>query len=169
MMKKIFFAFFLFSLFLAPMYKAQAQNLSTTNTTTAVFDTTGFPQWAKDMRRWNIITFGLFPFSMFVVTFSMDMIRWNNANGMDFSDQGRRYAPWPMKSAGAFEMTNDEYLRTIMLALGVSAAVALVDLLIVNIKRNNERRRLESLPSGIFEIERRPYPEAEEPPGGNSE
>jgi len=94
---------------------------------------------------------------MFFVTFVTDMVRWSEANNFDFSDEGRRYAPWPLKSAGAIEMTNDEYARTILIALGVSAVVACIDLLIVVIKRINERRRIESLPSGSIEIIETPY------------
>jgi hypothetical protein len=168
-MKKIFFLIFLCSLLLAPFAELHSQALSTAASTTVTFDMTDFPQWAKDLRRWNIITFGLFPFSLFVATFTTDMIRWHDANGFDFSEQGRRYAPWPMKSAGAFEMSNEDYLRTVFLAFGISAAVALVDLFIINVRRNRERRRLESLPSGSFEIERIPYGTVpEDPPGGDS-
>ena len=160
-MKKILFLMFVFSLFFMPALKANAQSLSATNSTTATFDTSNFPQWAKDVRRFDIIAFGSFPFSMFFVSFAIDMVRWGNANGFDMSEQGRRYAPWPAKSAGAIEMTNDDYTQLILISAGVSVGIALLDLLIVNIKRNKERRRLESLPSGSYEIERKPYGEAE--------
>jgi len=160
-MKKCLFLLFLFSLFLSPAFEAHAQSLSTTNTTTSTFDMTGFPQWAKDIRRFDIIAFGSFPFSIFFVSFAMDMINWYNANGFDMTEQGRRYAPWPAKSAGAVEMTNNEYAQMFLISAGVSAGIALLDLLIVNIKRNKERRRLESMPSGSYEIERKPYGEAE--------
>jgi len=153
-MKHIFFWIVLFSLLFSSLYQAEAQNLSTTKPTESTME---LPQWVKDFRRWDIITFGSFPFSMFFVTFVTDMVRWSEANNFDFSDEGRRYAPWPLKSAGAIEMTNDEYARTILIALGVSAVVACIDLLIVVIKRINERRRIESLPSGSIEIIETPY------------
>jgi len=161
-MKKIIFLIFLFSLLITPMFEVSAQHLSTVNSTTSVFDTTGFPQWAKDLRRFDIIAFGAFPFSMFFVNTAMDIRRWGDATGFDFSVQGRRYAPWPLKSAGAYELTNDEYVSTILMAAGVSMAIALADLIIINIKRNNERKRLESLPAGIYDIETRPYGVPEE-------
>jgi len=153
-MKQIFFLVILFSLLFSSAHQAQAQSLSTTKPTEATFV---LPQWAKDLRRWDIITFGAFPFSMFFVTTVTDIIRWKDANNLDFSDEGRRYAPWPLKSAGAVEMTNDEYTRTILLAVGVSAVIAGIDLLIVIIKRTNERRRIESMPSGSVEINTTPY------------
>jgi len=154
-MKRIFFLLILFSLLFSLTYQAQAQNLSTDKPTEA--KPSELPQWVKDFRRFDIITFGAFPFSMFFVTTVTDIIRWKDANNFDFSDEGRQYAPWPLKSAGAVEMTNDEYARTILIAVGVSAAIALVDLLIVKLKRAKERRRIESLPSGSIEIIKTPY------------
>ncbi|MDR0320414.1 MAG: hypothetical protein LBI28_02835 [Treponema sp.] len=161
-MRNIFFSFILFSFFLIPVLQAEAQSLSTTASTESVYNPSEFPQWVRDLRRWDIITFGLFPFSIFTVTFVTDTIRWYNANNFNFSEEGRRYAPWPLKSGNAPGMSNDEYVQTILIAAGVSAAVALIDLLIVTIKRNNERRRMESLPTGSVIIERRS--DAQEPP-----
>ena len=158
MMKKIFIASVLFFLFLTPQFEALAQSQSTPVQGTQlpnVFDMTDFPQWARDMRRFDIIAFGSFPFSMFFVTFITDMVRWQNANGMNFNDM--RYAPWPLKSAGAVEMTAEEYKRTILLAAGFSVVLALTDFVIVKIRQNNARRRVESRPSGSFSIERGPY------------
>jgi hypothetical protein len=155
-MMKNFICFLLLSfLFLAPVCQAASQDNSGASGNT--LDLTGLPQWVKDMRRWDIITFGTFPFSMFTVTFITDLVRWKKANGMDFSDEGRRYAPWPLKSTGAVDMTKAEYERTILLALGVSAVLAFTDLTIVYIKRSKERQRVESLPAGAVEIEITPY------------
>jgi len=108
------------------------------------------PQWVRDLRRWDIITFGVFPFSMFFVTFAADMIRWSET---DFSDN--RYAPWPMKSKDAVAMTSEEYLRTVLIGISVSAAIALIDFAIVQIKRSVERKRLEDRTSGTYTIEKR--------------
>jgi len=163
-MKKIFLLFFVFYLLLSPCFNAAAQT-SPTPSTSNIFDTSEFPQWAKNLRRWDIIAFGLFPFSIFFVTVAQDMYRWYNENGMDFSEAGRRYAPWPLKSAGGYEMTAEEYQRTILIAAGLSASVALIDLLIVNIRRNVERRRIQNRPAGTFTIDRMPVnpQEIEEP------
>ena len=121
-----------------------------------------FPQWAKDMRRFDIIAFGSFPFSIFTVTFFSDVNRWNNANGMDFSEEGRRYAPWPVKSAGAVEMDKGEFEQVMLNAALLSIGIAVTDLVIVKIKRSRERRRMESLPSGTAIIIKMPYKEGEE-------
>ena len=165
-MKNVFFIIILLSLFFTPAFKASAQTLSTTETTQLTFENSGLPQWAKDLRRFDIIAFGLFPFSLFAVTFTTDMIRWHNANGMDFSEAGRRYAPWPLRSAGAVEMSSDDFTRSILIAAGVSVTAALVDLIITMVKRSNEQQRFENQGSGSVIIERIPADEEkqENPP-----
>jgi hypothetical protein len=120
------------------------------------------PQWVKDLRRADIIAFGTFPFAMFTTTFIMDMNRWNNENGMDSTEYGRRYAPWPFKSTGAVEMTKDEYEQTIAVAACLSVAIAVTDLIIVKVKQHKERRRIEKLPTGSYTIQTQPY--KQEPP-----
>jgi hypothetical protein len=127
-----------------------------TNTTSTTPDTPPVPQWARDIRRWEIVLFGSFPFSMFTVTTVMDLVRWNNANGMSFDDM--RYAPWPLKSTGFVPMTNEEQVQTITIAVGVSAAVAFADMVIVQVKRHKARRRAEALPVGTAIITRTPLP-----------
>jgi hypothetical protein len=156
-MNKIVFSLILFILILTPFYNAAAQSSVITEEEIKVFNTTGLPQWVKDLRRWDIIAFGTFPFSMFLASFFNDLYRWNKANGMDFSNEGRRYAPWPFKSAGAVDPTSREFRNDILLAVGFSVTLAFTDLLIVKIRQNKERRRIENKPpsGGTFTIERR--------------
>jgi hypothetical protein len=163
-MKKTVFIIFLFIFILSP-FQAQAQTTNAAAEEEIVFDTTGFPQWAKDLRRWDIIAFGTYPFSMFLATFFHDLYRWGSANGMDFSAEGRRYAPWPFKSAGAVDLTSPEFRRNFLIAAGLSAVFAFIDLLIVKIRRNRELRRIESKPplGGTYVIERRTNETVEEP------
>jgi len=149
-MKRTLLIFFVLSLLMMPVFEASGQTLPN------VFDTSQLPQWGKDLRRVDIIMFGIFPFSMFFVTTVMDSIRWYQNANFDFSEEGRRYAPWPLKSAGFVEMTTDEHFKTIMIAAGVSVTVALVDLLIVKLRQDKERRRIESMQKSTYTIERRP-------------
>ena len=141
-----------------PSPRAAAQTTGAI-TGSSTFDTTGFPQWAKDLRRWDIVAFGAFPFAMFATTFAMDTRRWIDANSMDFSEEGRRYAPWPFKSAGAVGMTKEEQETTIIIAAGISVAVAVADFVIVQIKRQKERQRAESIQAGNVIINKSPWPE----------
>jgi len=145
----------LFLLAAVPALHTPAQ----TNKTPSFFDTTGFPQWVKDLRRWEIVAFGSIPFTMFTASFAMDMYRWNDANGMNFSDEGRRYAPWPLKSAGAIVMESKEQETVFVIAASLSVAVAMADQVIIQIKRYRDRKRAEALPVGTTIITRKPWPE----------
>jgi len=120
------------------------------------------PQWAKDLRRWEIVLFGSFPFSMFTTTIIMDAILWNDANRLDFTEPGRRYAPWPLKSSGAIALGDKAQVRTIGFAVGLSAVVAFTDLIIVQTKRQKEKRKAEALPVGTTIITRSPWPDEPE-------
>jgi hypothetical protein len=139
-----------------PVFYITAQ--STVNPSTS-FVTPDMPQWVKDLRRWEIVAFGSIPFSIFFATFAMDMYRWNNANGMKFTPEGRRYAPWPMKSAGGVIMDWKERELVFIYAAGLSATIAFADLAIVQIKRYRARKRAEALPVGTTIITRTPLPE----------
>lgn len=127
-----------------------------------------WPRWLRDMRRWEIVAIGSFPFTMFFSTIGMDLYRWQSANGMDFND--RRYAPWPIKSSGAVPMTNREQRTTIAIAAGMSAGIAVADHFIVRGRRQRAARRAEALPSGTITITRTPLAaegdEAEDAPDG---
>ena len=120
---------------------------------------TGPRLWLRDIRRWEIVAFGSFPFTMFFATMGMNFHRWNRETGMDW---GRReYAPWPLTSAGAVSMTDAEQRRTIFIAIGLSAGVAVADHLIQRNRRERERRRAEAIPAGTIIITRTPLHEDE--------
>ncbi|MDR2729645.1 MAG: hypothetical protein LBB81_01945 [Treponema sp.] len=149
-----------FTLLLITTFQLNAQ---TNADTASEIEKLNFPQWAKDLRRFDIIAFGSFPFSLFAATFFTDLYRWNQANRFDFSEAGRRYAPWPLKSAGAAEMTKKEFQRTMLIAAGISLTAALVDFTIVRLKKIKEQRRIESVPPGTSVINTRPVsPDIEE-------
>jgi hypothetical protein len=149
----------LFLLLTTPVLYAPAQTSTTLTPASNSFDTTGFPQWVKDLRRWEIVAFGSIPFTMLTATFSVDMYRWTQANGRDFSDEGRRYAPWSLKSPGAELMSDKEVETTLIIAGSLSIAVAIADQIIVQIKRYKARKKAESLPAGTTIITRKPWPE----------
>ena len=151
----------LFLFLAAPVVLTPAQTNIAGNTVTPIAHNA--PQWVKDLRRWEIVTFGSIPFTMFTATFAMDMYRWSQANGLDFSDAGRRYAPWPLKSAGAIAMESKEMENTIIIAAGLSIAIGVTDFVIVQIKRNRARKRAEALPVGTTIISRSPWGDNESP------
>lgn len=126
-----------------------------TGTTLNQFDSSGFPQWANDLRRAEIIAFGTFPFTMFTATFAMDTWRASRHNW------DGRYMPWPLKTAGAVEMTNQEHELVIAIAGISSLALALTDFVIIHIKRHKARQIALQLPEGTPIIIKRPLSEAD--------
>lgn len=130
-----------------------AQTQTTTNDPSMVstqFDTTGFPQWAKDLRRGEIVAFGSFPFVYFFTNFGFDSYRWAT-HGQDIS-----YAPWPFTGSGAVEKTQSEKVMTIGIAAGGAVIIALVDFGIELYKRNQREAQIRNLPKGTPIIVRKP-------------
>jgi hypothetical protein len=111
-----------------------------------------FPQWARDLRRGEILAFGAFPFMIFFATTAMDLYRASNNNW------DSRYLPWPAKAAGAVEMNDREHLLTIGFAAAGSVALALADHLIIRIRRIKAERQLRAIPEGELIILRKPWP-----------
>jgi hypothetical protein len=114
-----------------------------------------FPQWARDIRRGEIIAFGVFPFMMFFSSFLVDTYRASQHNW------DSRYMPWPLKGAGAVALTTDENVITLSAAIVGSAVFALADHLIVRIKRAKAEQQRLDLPEGELIILRKPWPPEE--------
>jgi hypothetical protein len=120
-----------------------------------------FPLWAKDLRRAEIVTFGSFPFTLLFSTIAMDTYLYGTNNW------DNRYAPWPLRPAGAIEMSLDNRLITIFGALGISVLVAVADHIIVRVKRSNEAKKAAALPVGDPIIIRTPIDDGESPEAEN--
>jgi len=144
-------AFLVFSLLLCfiSSFGLQAQS-STTTTSSGQFDMTGFPLWAKDLRRGEIIAFGSFPFAYLLANFAHDSYRFATNNW------DRRYAPKPFNAAGTIEQTQNEKILTLGIAAGGAVVIALVDYAITRYKRSREEREIRNLPDGSPIIIRRP-------------
>ncbi|MDR2103756.1 MAG: hypothetical protein LBP42_06610 [Treponema sp.] len=121
------------------------------------FDTAGLPQWGKDLRRAEIVAFGSFPFTFFFSTFAIDAYR-SASHNWDM-----RYAPWPLKSAGAVSMTKDELLLTMSIAAAGSVVISLTDFFLVKYKRHKQERALENSAGETPIILRSPRTAGEEP------
>jgi len=93
----------------------------------------GPPQWAKDLRRGEIIAFGSLPFTFFFTQTVMGLFRMAS-HGWD-----NRYAPSLFRGAGGVPMTNTELKIMIGLTISASVLVAVVDHFIVKHKRNKAR------------------------------
>lgn len=94
-----------------------------------------FPQWAKDIRRADVISFGVFPFAWFVTSIIIDLDRASKQNW------NADYRPWPAASQTPVPWTNDEYFRAIAAASCIAVAVAITDHIIIKIKRKKKREQ----------------------------
>ncbi|MBO6218749.1 MAG: hypothetical protein J6N81_04140 [Treponema sp.] len=139
---KRFFCF-LFSFFL--FFSCLPQNLraadSSANTS---YDDINFPQWAKDLRRTEIITFGSLPFVTLWTTVGYSLYEYGEfRNPLDKSTDG---------------FTEDDQWKIIKISAATCLALGLTDLMINLISRTNKERRLRK------ELEMRPFtitPESE--------
>jgi hypothetical protein len=123
--------------------------------TSSQFDMTGFPLWAKDLRRAEIIAFGSFPFAYFFANFIHNSFRFAKS-GWD-----TRYAPFPFNSAGTIEQTQSQKFLTLGFAAGGAIIFAAVDYGIMRYKRNRREMEARSLPEGSPIIIRSPLYEEE--------
>jgi hypothetical protein len=132
-----------------------AQAAATAKTT---WDAEEFPLWAHDIRRAEIILFGSFPFAWFTTTFILDIYRsatheWDN-----------KYFPWPLKPAGAVELTTDEWMTSIYGAAALSVGVAVADYIITQIARKKQIVEESRWTEGDPIIIRKPLNEYTAPP-----
>jgi hypothetical protein len=96
-----------------------------------------WPQFAQDLRRFDVVSFGLYPFAYLVTGIGYDLVR-SAQHGWDSA-----YYPWPLNDGGA-SWNSDDYRKVIIGAAVVSLAVAAVDITIVWIKRRAAGRREEA-------------------------
>jgi hypothetical protein len=115
-----------------------------------------FPLWVRDLRRFDIIAFGSFPFSFFVAGFAVDTYRASQHNW------DTQYSPWPLNMGGSIARSTDEHLITLAASAGISMVVALVDHFIQRGKRNRAAREAARLAPGDPIIIRAPWPLQEE-------
>ena len=109
-MKKYFFVLIVTLFLLVPVFRVTAQTTLSPVLVSTTFDMTGFPQWTKDIRRWEIVAFGTFPFTFLISTMAVDTYYWGTKTGFSFSSEGLSHAPWPIKgpvTSDSLEYRND--------------------------------------------------------------
>jgi hypothetical protein len=123
-----------------------------------------FPQWARDLRRTEIVTLGSLPFVALGVALGYSVIRYVD------HDMDPDYAPNPFAKTVS-GLSTDEQLDILFISLGVSALFGLTDLTINLIKRHNTNKQqntgagaitvtpLQAIPPQLPEGE--PFPETE--------
>ena len=130
--KKIAFLIFFVSLFsVFPVYAED----TTVSRTPDPYGAEEFKQWQKDLRRFEIISFGALPFVSLLSFWAYDI-------GRSIAHKGDpAYNPWPIKDAKiAVKLTEKEQLGIFLTAVGISLGVAIIDLTYRSIKRANAKK-----------------------------
>ena len=130
--KKIAFLIFFVSLFsVFPVYAVDTK----VSRTPDPYGAEEFKQWQKDLRRFEIITFGALPFVSLLSFWAYDI-------GRSIAHKGDpAYNPWPLKDAKiAVKLTEKEQLGVFLTAVGISLGVAIIDLTYRSIKRANAKK-----------------------------
>ena len=97
-----------------------------------------FPLWQRELRRFEILSFGALPFVTLLSFWGYDIIRAAK------HPKDPAYYPWPLKQADkAVALTEKEQLRVFLTAAGISVTIALIDITYRAIKRSVEKKRLE--------------------------
>lgn len=96
-----------------------------------------FARWQKDLRRFEILSFGALPFVSLLSFWGYDMIRSAKNPG------NPAYYPWPLKRADiAAPLTEKEQKTVFFTAMGLSVGVSLIDYTVRAISRSVKERRL---------------------------
>lgn len=135
---------------------ASGKSEARTGTSTGTEGKSEFPQWAKDLRRADIITFGAFPLTFFLGGIAVDTYR-ASRHGWD-----TRYGPWPVNMGGAVSRTTEEQIVTICVAAGGAVLVAVTDYIIQRVKRERAARYAALMAPADPIIIRNPWPPGEE-------
>ena len=97
-----------------------------------------FPLWQRELRRFEILSFGALPFVTLLSFWGYDMIRAAK------HPKDPAYYPWPFKQADkAVPLTEKEQLNVFLTAAGISITIALIDITYRAVKRAADRKRLE--------------------------
>ena len=98
-----------------------------------------FTTWQKDLRRFEILSFGALPFVSLLSFWGYDMIRAAKNPG------NAAYYPWPLKRADiAAPLTEKEQKNVFFTAMGLSVGVALIDYTARAIMRSIKQKKLEA-------------------------
>jgi len=128
---KIFFILTFFSL-LSTVYSAEKKDR-----TPEPYGINEFNTWQKDLRRFEILSFGALPFVSLFSFWGYDMIR--SAK----HPKNPAYYPWPIKRPDVYvALTEKEQKKVLFAAMGLSVGVALIDYTTRAIIRAVNRKRL---------------------------
>ena len=104
------------------------------------YDPEEFPQWARDLRRGEIVATGSFPLTLLASRLLYGLGRFLvqsiQSRGVDLT-----YAPWFLLSPGAVPLQRNEKIIIIASAGGLSVSLSLLDYLLAVRERRTEDGR----------------------------
>lgn len=136
--KTIFIFFFiLFSAIgLFPISNLSAEDSTTASTTPEEYSDNEFPDWAKDLRRTEIISFGSMPFVTLGVTLGLSTYKYVTGASTSF--------PNPFNKSST-SYTTDEQIQILKYSSLISLGLGVTDLIINLIQRFNSQKKLKQI------------------------
>lgn len=130
-MKRVFFVFFILTLFPFMIY---AQEIDMTDVEVEPYDTVQFPPFLLEMRRSEIITLGSYPFTSMAVGVGYSFFKYFS-NGMD-----PKYRPISFMKTSSANFTDEETRGIILGAAGLSLGIGIIDFFLNQIIISKERQ-----------------------------
>jgi len=105
-----------------------------------------FPDWQRDLRRAEILSFGALPFVTFVSSIYYDVYRYYS------NDRQEGYLPWPLKkSENAIGLSEAEQKNIVFYSASISVGVAIFDFGYRTMKRAIQNSKAEKRNQGYID------------------
>ena len=105
-----------------------------------------FPDWQKDLRRAEILSFGALPFVTFLSSIYYDVYRYYS------HDRQEGYLPWPLKkSESAIGLSESEQKNIVLYSASISIGVAFFDFAYRTVKRAIQNSKAEKENQGYID------------------
>lgn len=99
-----------------------------------------FPQWARDLRRGEIVTIGVFPFTLLYTSLAYDLIRFV-AESISTGAIATNYAPWFFAPPTKPPLTPAENVGLLVSATTLAVGVGVVDFVLGRVEQRNAASR----------------------------
>lgn len=108
------------------------------DTTPVPYGPAEFPEWQKNVRRAEILSFGALPFVTFFSSLYYNVYRYYE------HDREKEYLPWPLNTGkDTVPLAEDEQKKIFMYSAGISVGVAAFDFVWRTVKHEMKARKEE--------------------------
>jgi hypothetical protein len=98
-----------------------------------------FKGWMLDLRRFENISLGSLPFSVFFTRIGFDTYKYFATYDKVNKKFDAQYAPWPFKKTSAYVPSADEAKKIIVAAAGLSVILAIADFVILKLREKKKK------------------------------